>query len=135
MYRYTSLKPYILIGENMNSMSKVNRLPVEKYSCSSCDIELNDDEVRNSWRCPECKDFVRIWAYDPVTDTKITLIRKRADEVEKYDCIHLPGELTGDCYLVLGTSKLREKIGIGLKGYGQYKLLPDQPVNCRTGKG
>ncbi|WP_075173750.1 hypothetical protein [Neptunomonas phycophila] len=119
----------------MSKMSGVNRLEVEKYSCPDCEVDLNDEDVRNSWRCPKCNDFVHIWAHDPGTNTKITLVRKRADEVEEGDMVHLPGQLTKDCYWVLGISKVKSQIGIGLKGYGQYKLAADEPVNCRIGGG
>jgi len=119
----------------MSRMSGVNRLPVEKYSCPNCETGLDDDQVCHSWRCPECNDYVHVWAHDPDTDTKITLIRKRGDEIEEGDLIHLPGQLTKDCYLVLGTSQVKDKVGIGLKGYGQFKVLPDVPVNCRIGGG
>ncbi|MEO9524815.1 MULTISPECIES: hypothetical protein [Marinobacter] len=119
----------------MSRMSGVNRLPVEKYSCPICETDLDDDQVRHTWRCPKCNDYVHVWAHDPDTDTKITLIRKRGDEIEEGDLIHLPGQLTKDCYWVLGTSQVKDKVGIGLKGYGQFKVLPDEPVNCRIGGG
>lgn len=119
----------------MSKMSGVNRLPVEKYTCPECDAEFTNDEVRHSWRCPICNGFVQIWAHDPETGVKITLIRKRGDEIENGDMVHLPGQLTKDCHWVLGTSKLKDMIGIGLKGYGQYKVLPDEPINCRIGGG
>lgn len=119
----------------MSLMSGVNRLPIEKYSCPDCETDLQDDQVRSSWRCPDCNEYVHVWAHDPDTDTKITLVRKRADEVEEGDLVHLPGQLKKECFLVLGTSKVKEKIGIGLQGYGQFKVEPGEPVNCRIGGG
>lgn len=116
-------------------MSGVNRLPVEKYTCPECDAEFTSNEVRNSWRCPTCKGFIQIWAHDPKTDVKITLIRKRGDEIESGDMVHLPWQLTKDCYRVLGTSKVQNMIGIGLKDYGQYRVEPDEAINCRVGGG
>lgn len=119
----------------MTRMSGVNRLPIEQYSCPNCETDLNDAQVRHSWRCQKCNEYVHVWAHDPDTDTKITLIRKRGDEIEEGDLVHLPGQLTKDCHWVIGTSKVKDKIGIGLKGYGQFKVLADEAVNCRIGGG
>lgn len=119
----------------MSRMSGVNRLPIETYSCTNCEAGFKYDQVGHSRRCPECNDYVHVWAHDPGTNTKITLIRKRGDEIEEGDLIHLPGQLIKDCYWVLGTSRVKDKIGIGLKGYGQLKVFPDEPVNCRIGGG
>jgi hypothetical protein len=75
-----------------------------------------------------------VYAEDVETGTRIVLIRKQAKEVEPGDLVHLPGMLTEGSYLVLGISELSNgKLGIGLKGYTQYKVLPDEPVNCRVG--
>lgn len=115
-------------------MSGVNRLPSERYECPSCEQAFDDDEVRNAWKCPKCGGYISVYAEDLETGTRIVLIRKQAKEVEDGDLVHLPGMLTEESYLVLGVSKLSNgKLGIGLKGYAQYKVMPDDPVNIRVG--
>lgn len=47
--------------------------------------------------------------------------------------VHLPGDLTKKPYIVLGINDLGNKLGIGLKDYGQYKVAPDHPINCHHG--
>lgn len=117
----------------MGLMAGVNRLPVEHFVCWFCEEDRTDAKVRSTWKCPKCQNHVHIHAEDPETGTKITLIRKRGDEVEAGDLVHLPGQLAKDCHEVLGVSKVKGKIGIGLKGYGQYRVQPGEAVNCRIG--
>jgi len=115
-------------------MSGVNRLPSERYECPRCDEAFEDEEVRDTWKCPKCSGYISVYAEDVETDTRIVLIRKQASEVQKGDLVHLPGMLTKEPYLVLGISQQNNgKLCIGLKQYGQYKVLADEPVNCRIG--
>lgn len=115
-------------------MGGVNRLSNERYDCPQCTQSFTDNEVRDTWKCPDCGGHIHVYAEDEETDTRIVLIRKRACEVEPGDLVHLPGMLAQSPYRVLGVSKLGGgKLGIGLKGYTQYKLGPNEPVNCRIG--
>lgn len=118
----------------MKSMGGVNRLPVEKYSCVDCEKDYNDEEVRNTWRCPVCNEYIYVYAEgynDP--NNHITIIRKRASEINKGDLVLLPGQLDGESYMVLGITPVKDKLGIGLKGYTQLKVNPEEPINCRVG--
>ena len=117
----------------MHSLASVNRLHKERFECHECEKTYSDDEVRNTWKCPDWGAYIHVYAEDEETNTKIVLIRKRASEVEEGDLVHLPGGLTNDPYLVLGVNDLGSKLGIRLKDYGQYKVAPDGPINCRTG--
>jgi DNA-directed RNA polymerase subunit RPC12/RpoP len=117
----------------MTSMGGVNRLRNERFKCEKCDKAFRDDEVRNSWRCPICGEYILIYAEDEETNTNIVLIRKPASEVEVRDLIYLPGSLTKEPYQVVSVNDLGAKLGIGLKGYGRYKVTPDDTVNCRYG--
>jgi ribosomal protein L37AE/L43A len=117
----------------MKSLSGVNRLPEERFECHDCEREFTDDEVRDTWKCPLCEAYIHIYAEDAETHTKIVLVRKAAQEIQVDDLVHLPGMLTKKPYLVLGVNQLRGQLGIGLKEYGQYKVSPDAPVNCRVG--
>lgn len=118
----------------MRKMGGVNRLPSERYECPACKQAFDDEEVRNTWKCPKCDGYISVYAEDVDTGTRIVLVRKQAKEVGPGDLVHLPGMLTKACYEVLGVSELSNgKLGIGLKGYTQYKVLPDEPVNCRIG--
>jgi len=115
-------------------MGGVNRLSKERYECPSCERDFEDQEVRNTWKCPNCGGYIWVYAEDEEAGIRIVLIRKPANEVATEDQVHLPGMLNGEPYSVLGVSELSNgKLGIGLKGYGQYKVLPDDPVNCRMG--
>lgn len=118
----------------MNNMSCVNRLPSERYECPTCVQVFDDEDVQDTWKCPKCGGYISVFAEDVATDTRIVLIRKQAKEVEPDDLVYLPSMLTKESFLVLGISELRNgKLGIGLKGYTQYKVLPDAPVNCQIG--
>lgn len=118
----------------MSRMGEVNRLPKERYECLDCESEFEDEKVSDTWKCPNCGDYIGVYAEDERTGTRIVLIRKPANEVKTGDRVHLHGMLTGESYSVLGVSKLNNgKLGIGLKGYGQYKIAPNDPVNCRIG--
>ena len=116
----------------MGSLGHVNRLEHERYECHSCNREYEDDEVRNTWKCPACADYVHVYAEDE-TGTRIVLLRKAAREVEKGDLVHLPGGLTGQSYMVLGINNRGAKLGLGLQEYGEFKIAPGEPVNIRTG--
>lgn len=117
----------------MSSLSGVNRLSSERYECLSCNQEYSDDEVRDTWKCPECADYIHVYAEDEETGTRIVLLRKAAREVVKGDLVHLHGGLTEEPYQVLGVNDRGAKIGLGLKGYRELKIDPDAPVNLRTG--
>lgn len=112
----------------------INRLPVETYACVSCNKSYEDFEILKTWKCPKCNEYIHVYAEAPDDpDVHFTIIRKRADEVKFGDLVLLPGMLDEDPHLVIGVSKYAKKIGIGLKGYGQYKLGPEQGVNCLIG--
>ncbi|ORU94501.1 MAG: hypothetical protein A6F72_08840 [Cycloclasticus sp. symbiont of Poecilosclerida sp. N] len=117
----------------MSLMSSVNRLSSEKFKCHECEVDLSNDEVQHTWKCPTCKSLVHIYAEDIESKTKIVLLRKPASEIEDGDLVHLPGGLTKKSYRVLGVNKKGDKLGLGLEGYGQYLVSPEEPINCRTG--
>lgn len=115
-------------------MKNVSRLPSERYECVSCDKEFVNEDVQDTWSCPNCNEPVYIYAKDEESETKIVLIRVTASEIKTDNIIHLPFQLTGEAYRVLGVNKLaRGQLGIGLEGYGQYKCSEDQPINQRIG--
>lgn len=117
----------------MRSMRGINRLAVEKFWCSTCETDRNVADVEVTWRCPECDDLIEVRAVSSDGNEQIVIVRKRASELEQGDLFLMPGQLDGDFYRVLGVSRLKEKLGIGLTGYGQLKIDPDDPVNCRIG--
>lgn len=117
----------------MTSMGGVNRLHKERFECHKCNKSFTDLEVRDTWRCPDCDEYIFVWAEDGATNTRIVLIRKRASEVKKGDLVYLHGRLTEKPYKVLGVTFVAPKLGIGLEGYGQRKVSPDDPVNCCWG--
>jgi ribosomal protein L37AE/L43A len=115
----------------MKSMGSINRLTVEIYTCVTCEKNYDDEDVRHTWKCPKCNNYIYIYAEGHVDpDNHIVIIRKRASELEKGDLFLMPGNLDGNSYMVLGIAELKNKLGIGLQGWGQYKLHPDDPVNC-----
>lgn len=116
----------------MRSLRGTNRLPNERLQCLDCDATLSD-EVRETYRCPECGEYVHIYAEDAETGTKVVLLRKRSTEVRVGDLVHLPGQLTKDCYSVLAVNDRGDKVGLALKGYGEYKVSKEDGVNIRTG--
>ena len=67
------------------------------------------------------------------TETRVVLTRKAANEVAVGDLVHLPAMLTEAPFMVLAIHQRNELLGIALKGYGEVRFHPDQPVNCREG--
>jgi len=120
----------------MRSMSYVNRLPTEIFKCVICTKEFTYDEVKDTWKCPECGDPIYIYAEDLETATRIVLIRKNADELVKGDLVHLSGRLTESPYSVIGinSNSPEKKLSVGLKGYGSYNFSKEESINCRVGK-
>jgi ribosomal protein L37AE/L43A len=62
----------------MSRMGSVNRLASEVYKCDACERVYADQDVRDTWKCPECGKYIYIYGEDKETNTKIVLIRKRA---------------------------------------------------------
>ena len=55
----------------MGKMGRVNRLPNERYECARCEQTFEDEEVRNTWKCPKCDGYISVYAEDAETDTRI----------------------------------------------------------------
>lgn len=117
----------------MSRTSSVNKLYTEIYKCTNCDKEFIFNDIKKKWKCPECDDYICVYVEDKESNTRIVLIRKKACDLEKGDFIHLPGGLADSPYQVLGVNILGKKLGIGLKGYGQFKVFPGDTINCRMG--
>jgi DNA-directed RNA polymerase subunit RPC12/RpoP len=118
----------------MSKMSGINRLPVELYRCSHCSKEYDANMVEDTWRCPKCNNFIVIYAEDTSSNTRIVLLRKRADELKTGDLIHLPGRLTKETNEVLAVQKNDHgKLEINLKNYRKYEREMGDPINCREG--
>jgi len=116
----------------MRSLRGTNRLENERLECHSCETILGD-EVRDTYRCPSCGDYVHIYAEDVQTETRIVLLRKRSTEVKVGDLVHLPGRLTKDCHVVLAVNDRGSEVGLALKGYREYKVSKEGGVNIRDG--
>lgn len=115
-------------------MSGVNSLLKERYTCLRCEKAFTREEVRRTWKCPVCTDeYIHVYAEDEESGTRIVLTRKAASEVSIGDLVHLPGMLAKEAYRVLGINTRKDKIGLGLEGYGEVRFDPDGPVNCREG--
>ena len=117
----------------MRSMKGINRLAWETYWCPDCEAMRDLDAVESSWTCPECGENIVVRAKSNDGTENIAIIRKRASELVKDDFLLLPGRLDKQSYRVLGVSQVKDKLGVGLEGYGQYKIDPADPVNCRVG--
>ena len=118
----------------MAKMKNISRLPSESYQCPECEGVYENEDVQDTWCCPNCNDPIYVYAEDIETDTRIVLIRVAASKIEEGMMIHLPYQLTKESYQVLGVNLLDNgKLSIGLKGYGAYKVSPADPVNCRMG--
>lgn len=117
----------------MRSMHRVNRLAQEKFWCPDCEEVHSVEVVENDWKCPTCGEYIHVQAISRDGTERIVIVRKRASEIKTGDLFLMPGELDGDFYQVLGINQLRHCLGIGLLGWGQYKIDSDEPVNCRIG--
>ena len=116
----------------MRSLRSINRLENERLECLGCEKVLGD-EVRDTYRCPDCGDYVHIFAEDMQTGTRIVLLRKRSTEVKVGDLVYLPGALTKDCNAVLAVNDRGSKVGLALKNYGEYRVPKEDGVNVRDG--
>lgn len=114
-------------------MRSVNRLPIEEYHCSDCEEQFHASDVENTWKCPLCNELIQIFAEHTASGTAITLQRLKAEELELYDMIHLPGQLTKDSYRILRITPQGGQLSFALEGYGSYAFHPQDPVNQRTG--
>lgn len=114
-------------------MSGVNMLETERYTCLGCKRDFELEQVRRTWKCPVCKGrYVHVYVDDGDTG-RIVLTRKAASEVTVGSVVHLPGMLHKDPYHVLAINPRKGSLGLALKAYGEYKIHPDEPVNCREG--
>ena len=89
----------------------------EEYFCQSCNSYTTKNEVKESWKCPECGNYIEI--------------RVKTEKLDN-SCFRIPiGELEiGDIVLMERSDKFREVLGvsdsfknnqdlfIGLKEYG-----------------
>lgn len=116
----------------MKSLSSAIRWDNEAYACHQCDVSFESVEVENTWKCPCCGSLIHIYAEDKESNTKAVLLRMAAKEVEAGSLVILPGDRE-TTYWLLGVNKRGAKIGFGLKGYGEIKFNPEEPVTCRTG--
>lgn len=113
------------------------RMPGETYSCASCDDKSFDySEACQNWRCPDCDDYIHIYAEDTAASDKGDFYRKRADEVMLYELVK-PGRMRISCsYAVKGITPLGNgKLGFGLTDYGRLVLEKDDWVTVRIGGG
>lgn len=115
-------------------MKRAMKFSSETYKCPENGDEYQSSEVENDWRCPDCRNYISIYAEEKGTGKRGVFIRKRADEVEEGDLLKPDGMLLNQHYMVKGITLLKNgKLGIGLKEYTQIKLEPDSCVACRVG--
>ncbi len=118
----------------MSKMSRVNRAHSERYECHACDKTFKSEEVEDTWECPDCDELIIIYGKDSDGENRITLQRKKGEDITRMDQVHRPGELSGNSYQVLGVTKLSNgNLRLGLRGFGAYDVEPDEAVNCRFG--
>jgi len=101
--------------------------------CPECESTKISDEVEDTWRCPKCKSLIHVHIECQTTGDRIALIRKQASELDEGDLFLFNGKLNKESYLILGIKTSKNQLAIGLKGWGQVKLTPNTPVNCRIG--
>lgn len=114
-------------------MRSVHRFPFERYACPNCEHEnLDELTVDRSWRCPDCNNFIWIYAGYSVPDDEGIYVRKRADEVNRNE--RMKPNSSDETYRVLGINQLESgKLGFGLEGFGQFKREKDDCVTLRVG--
>lgn len=117
----------------MRSMAGINRLEWENYWCPDCEEMRDLDSVKASWTCPECDQPIVVRAKSADGRQLVCIIRKRASELVMGDLFLMPGALDKESYEVVGITRLKDKLGVGLRQYGQYKIDPAEGVNCRVG--
>ena len=109
----------------------------EKYQCHSCrkdKIERSDVDI--TWCCPDCGQYIYIYASDE--ESRGVFIRKRATEIVKGDLVRPNHFKLEEHYQVLGinaltTKKHIGKLGLGLKGFRQEIVEPNDFISCRVG--
>ncbi|EKU4727109.1 MULTISPECIES: hypothetical protein [Citrobacter] len=116
--------------------ARVNFFESERYECHCNNKELKREDVENSWLCPDCNDHVYIYASDG--ENKGVFIRKRGSEIVKGDLVRPDGFSLNEHFQVLGVTPLTSKanngkLGLGLKGYRQTPVNPDDFISCRIG--
>ena len=77
--------------------------------------------------------MIHIYAEDTDSNTRAVLLRMPANEVDIGNLVNLPGGVRDESYSLLGINRRGDKLGFGLKGFGEFKFHPNEPVTCRTG--
>lgn len=104
----------------------------KQYKCSACNEFYEDIEIlaANSWKCPECGEYIRIAA--PDLNTGHTLIRKSVTELKPNDLVHMLG--AEDTYAVITTEKSgKNQVSVALKGFGKKRFNTTDFVNVVDG--
>lgn len=117
----------------MRSMHGINRLSNESFRCDTCEVDHVLEDVKHDWKCPTCREYIQVLAANADGSERLVIVRKRASELKVGDLLLMPGNLDGKSYQVLGVTPIKGRLGIGLRGWGQYKIDADEPVNCRVG--
>lgn len=102
------------------------------YKCPCCNKFFNDVDflIENSWKCPDCKEYIFIAA--PDLGHGHTLIRKPVRELEQYDIVHLPG--SEEIYEVIAIEyKSNGDVRVALKNYGSVTLNPTDFISVING--
>ncbi|WP_323660626.1 hypothetical protein [Pectobacterium versatile] len=117
-----------------NKPRNVIRISGEIYKCPENGTTHDYENVRDTWKCPDCDEYIKICVKNTNTGEQATFIRKRADEVKVGELVKPMGGVMTDYNEVLGIDQLKNgKFGFGLKGLGRRYFDPDEFITCRTG--
>jgi DNA-directed RNA polymerase subunit RPC12/RpoP len=112
-------------------LSNITRFPHEYFYCWPCEARWQEQDIQQTWRCPDCNAIISI--YGRSEDDRISVKRKRADELEEYDLFVFPASLTEPGNLVLDVTPKGSKVRVALKGHSVQVFENGEPVTTREG--
>lgn len=116
-------------------MKKAIYFENERYECN-CVNHPTKESIGNSWICNDCNEYINIYAEE--SGERCVFIRKLAKDIAVGDLVWFESLKFDEFHQVLGVNELTSKadigkLGIGLKGYGQLKVKPEDIIPCRIG--
>ncbi|MCL6359356.1 hypothetical protein [Pectobacterium polaris] len=116
-------------------MTSSTYFEIEHYECN-CTNGPTEESIENSCLCTDCNEHIRIYAEE--SGERCVFIRKMAKDIVNGDLVWLENQKINEYHEVLGVNTLNSKadvgkLGLGLKGYGQKKVTPEDIIICRIG--
>lgn len=109
---------------------KSRRFAEEYYKCWQCDKKIEEEEISDGWKCPDCNNLLRVLVKDQ--EENRVFIRKSGEDIKVGDIVDVPGS-NYPFHSVLSNKKENKLRKIALKNHGVVKLSETDWLNCIDG--